>query len=97
MVKISKEEVENIAKLSRISLTEEEKAKYQTELSSILEWVEKLNEVNTNGVQPTGQITGLFNILDSDEVEKCDISREEILKNAPEKKDGFIKVKKVLE
>jgi len=97
MAKISKEQVENIAKLARISLTEEEKVKYQTELSSILDWVEKLNEVDTKDVEPIGQITDLKNVLSEDKVEDYPVPREEILKNAPMKKDGFIKVKKVLD
>ena len=62
-MKLKKSEVEKISDLARINLTEEEKKKFQKELSSILDYVDKLNEVNTDKVEPTYQVTGLRNIL----------------------------------
>jgi len=96
MAKISKKEVEHIAKLARISLSEKEKDKFLKELSSILEFVSKLQEVDTSKIKPLSQITGLENVLEEDKIEECP-RREELLKNIPDKKDGFIKVKKVFE
>jgi len=92
-MKLKKEEVEKIASLARIDLTEEEKKKFQKELSSILDYVDKLNEVDTEGVEPTYQVTGLRNVWREDEVFDCDSKvREGILKNMPDKKDNYLRV-----
>jgi len=96
MVKLTKKEVEHVAKLARLHLTEKEKAKFQKQLSSILDYISQLNQVDTKKVEPIAQITGLFNIFRKDEVEPG-MPREKMLKNAPDKKDGFLKVKAVLE
>lgn len=94
MAKISKKEVEYIARLARIELSEKEKVKFEKELSSILEFVSKLQEVDTKNVEPLSQVTGLENVLEDDEI-KNKPNRDELLKNAPQKQDGFIRVKKV--
>lgn len=97
MTKISKEQVGHIAELARLGLTGEEKTKFSSELSAILDYVENLNKVNTNKIEPTAQVTGLENIMVEDEVKDCNIPREELLKNTPNKKDGFIIVKQVFD
>lgn len=90
------EQVEHIAKLARLELTREEKEMYSSQLSSILDYVKKLNEVNTDGVEETSQVTGLINAMREDEPVKA---REElirdILSNAPDKEEGLFKVKSV--
>jgi len=92
-MKLKKEEVEKIANLARISLSPEEKKKFQGELSSILEFVGQLNEVNTEGVEPTYQVTGLGNVFREDEVFSCDSKiKEEITGNFPDSKDSLLKV-----
>lgn len=92
-MKLKKSEVEKIAALARIELSEEEKKKFQKDLSSILDYVNKLNEVNTDGVEPTYQVTGLRNIWREDEIFDCDSkAREGLLENMPAKKDGLLKV-----
>lgn len=96
MAKISKKEVEHIARLARIDLSKKEKVKFEKELSSILEFVSKLQEVDTKNIEPLSQVTGLENVLKEDLIKKCP-PREELLKNAPQKQNGFIKVKKVFE
>ena len=96
MAKISKEEVEHIAKLARIELKDNGKEKFQKELSSILEFVSQLQKVDTKDIIPISQVTGLDNVLEKDNI-KPSPKREKLLKNAPEKQDGFIKVKKVFE
>ncbi len=97
MAKLSKQQVEHIAALARLGLTETERKKFTTELSSILDYVGKLSKVDTKNIEPIAQITGLSNVMFKDKVKKCELSREELLKNAPEKENGFIKVKQVLE
>ena len=96
MSKISKEEVERIAQLARIELTEKDTEKYKKELSGILDYIEVLNKVDTTSIDPTAQVTGLLNVYEED-VKNPSLDRDEILKNAPDKKDGYIKVKPVLE
>ncbi|PIZ55852.1 Asp-tRNA(Asn)/Glu-tRNA(Gln) amidotransferase GatCAB subunit C [bacterium (Candidatus Torokbacteria) CG_4_10_14_0_2_um_filter_35_8] len=94
MAKLTRKEVEHIAKLSRIELTKEEVEKFRRELSSILDYVEKLKEVDTEKIGPTFQVTGVKNVFRPDEIEKS-LEREKLLDNAPDKDDGYLKVKKV--
>jgi len=97
---ISKEQIEHIAKLARIELTEKEKEKFSTELSSILEYIDKLNQVDTGKIEPISQVTGLKNILRSDESgSKTRDIRDRILRGAPAKNPGgdYFKVPKILE
>lgn len=97
MSKISAGDVKKLAKLARIAITDEEAKKFQTELEAILGYVEQLNEINTEGVEPTSQVTGLINVTRPDEVHNYGVNRESLLKNAPAQKDGYIQVKRVLE
>lgn len=97
MSKISIEKVEEISKLARLELNGAEKEKYREDLSSILVMVEKIDTVDVDNLQVIDQVSGLKNVLRDDEIKKSDLKREELLKNAPETKEGFIKVKKVLE
>lgn len=94
---ITKDEVEHIAHLARLGLTEEEKEKFAQQLSSILDYVEQLKEVDTEGVEPTAQVTGLENIFRSDEIEDSDEIRDKLLKQAPAIEDDLIKTKAVFE
>lgn len=95
---IDKGQVEHIAKLARIELTEKEKGKFSNELSSILDYVDKLNKVDTKNIKPIQQITGLESITRNDEVEKRNSeTRNKILEQAPDKKDNYYKVPKILE
>ena len=100
MSKIDKKQVEHIAELSRINLSDKEKEKFSKELSQILDYFEKLKEVNTENVSPISQVTGIKNVLREDEEEKIekqkrDKRRENILKNVPRKEGEYIKVKSV--
>ena len=97
MAKLSTEEVEHIAKLSRLKLGDEEISKYQEQLSSVLSYVEQLSEVDTDNVEPTANVTGLSNIEREDKVEPSGIAHNDIAKNAPEFKDGFFVVPGVFE
>lgn len=67
-MKLTKQQVQHVAKLARLGLTDAEVAKFQTQLSGILDYVEQLNEVNTDGVPPTAQVTGLLNVTREDKI-----------------------------
>lgn len=94
-MKIDKETVEKIAHLSRLSLAEEEKKKSIQELSEILSFMEKLNEVDVEGVSPLIHLNDEVNVLRED-IEKQELTREEALQNAPLKNEEYFKVSKVI-
>ena len=91
---ITIKDVEHVAKLARLALTEEEKEKFAPQLNAVLEYVDELNEVDTTGIEPMAHSIKISNVMREDEV-KQDFSREEMLKNAPEEEDGFFKVPKI--
>lgn len=97
-MELNKKDIEHIAKLARLELTEAELEKYGTQLSGVLSYIDQLSEVNTNGVEPTAQVTGLENIFRQDVINECeeDIITE-ALNQAPESDGRQIKVKRVLE
>jgi len=91
---ITIKDVEHVAKLARLALTEEEKAKFAPQLNAVLEYVNELNEVDTTGIEPMAHSIKISNVMREDEV-KQEFTREEMLKNAPEEEDGFFKVPKI--
>lgn len=95
-MKISKEMVKHIAMLSRLEFQENEIELYGEQLSRILDYVDKLNEVNTEGVEPTSHVLSLDNVFREDIV-KASLSREEALRNAPDSTDKFFRVPKIIE
>ena len=88
--------VPHIAKLANLNLKKEEEAKFEKQLSEILSYFEKLEEVDTKDVQPTSQVTGLENVTKEDET-KPSLSQDEALSNTKSKHNGLFKVKAVLE
>jgi aspartyl-tRNA(Asn)/glutamyl-tRNA(Gln) amidotransferase subunit C len=96
MSKISKEQVEQIAVLARLELSEAEEKKFQDELSHILDYVETIQKADVKDVEPTANVTGLKNVYREDKKIPSKLARDVILSNAPDKKDGYIKVKSVL-
>lgn len=96
---ITQKDVEHIASLARIELTAEEEKKFEKELSAILDFVEKLNEVDTAGVAPMTGGTGLQNVTREDgQIDKSlEDKFEALVEAAPEKKESWIKVKAVFE
>ena len=97
-MKLKIEQVEHIANLARLDLTKEEKEKFSKQLSSILDYVEKLQEVDTTGVEETSQVTGLKNSVRPDEFnESSDVEIGDILNNAPDKEGNLFKVKSVFD
>ncbi|MDD5692953.1 MAG: Asp-tRNA(Asn)/Glu-tRNA(Gln) amidotransferase subunit GatC [Patescibacteria group bacterium] len=97
MKEISIQQVEDLAKLARLGLTEQEKTSIAKEMTEILNYAQSLNEVNTENVQPTNQVTGLDNVFRIDQKIDSDIPIESRLGNTPSVEDNFIKVKKVLD
>lgn len=95
-MKISEEEVKHIASLAKLNLSEEEVQKYSKDLGEIATFVEKLNEVDVTGVEPTAHILNIKNVFRKDE-NISTFKREEILKNAPSKEAGCISVPRVVE
>ncbi len=93
---ISRKEVEHVANLARLNLTDEEAELYTKQLDDILEFAQKLNELNTENVPPTSHAFDLKNVLREDKVRKS-IEREEALRNAPDSEDGQFKVPPVME
>ncbi len=94
---LDKNETKNIAALARIGVNEEEIEKYRKELSSILDYFKKLDELDTDKTEPIGHITGMKNIYREDQARNFgDLGKKDILCNAPKVKDGYIKVKSVL-
>ena len=75
---LSLDQVKHIAKLARIGISDAEAEKFSKQLSGILEYVELLNEVKTDGVEPTSQVTGLNNVTRKDEVARF-CNKEELL------------------
>ena len=101
---ISKKDVKHIAKLARIELSEQEIKKYEKELSSVLNFVAKLGEVNTNNIKPLTGGTDLKSVFRADEITKEETAVEaraekvaRLVKAAPDHKDGYVKVKAVFE
>ncbi|MBL7722800.1 MAG: Asp-tRNA(Asn)/Glu-tRNA(Gln) amidotransferase subunit GatC [Chitinophagaceae bacterium] len=87
--------VEKLAHLSRLQFNESEKAEIKNDLQRMIGFVEKLNELNLDGVEPLMHMSEEMNVLREDEI-KGSVSREEALKNAPLHDDQFFKVPKVI-
>ena len=93
---ISGKETEHIAKLARLKLTEGEKNKLQKELSAILDYINKLKEVNIEGIEPTSHSVIIKNILRKDEVKNSDSgTKKSLIKQAPAKENNHFRVKPV--
>ena len=91
----SKQEIENIALLARLALGEEEKEKLARQLSSILDYVDKLHELDTEKVEPLVNILALTNVVRIDEIIPGQ-DREKMLQNGPEVEAGYYKVPKIM-
>lgn len=100
MSMLTDKEIEHVAQLARIELSEKEQEKFKKELSSVLDYVNQLNRVNTDGVTPLYQTTGLVNAFRSDESRGAFVMdeklNERLIGQAPSKEERFIKVKTVL-
>ena len=95
-MKITTKEVEYVAKLARLKLTEQEKDLFTQQLDSILDYMGKLNELDTEKVPPTSHVLPLKNVMREDEVKDSHL-QEELLSNAPERDDNFFSVPKIID
>ncbi len=94
---MNKKDLEHVALLARLALSDEELKKYGKQISAILSYIDQLSEVDTTNIEPTAQVTGMENIYRADEIIPWDKSEQSAaLKQAPELEDGQIKVKRVL-
>ena len=93
--KINKEQVKHIANLARIKLSDKEITKFQKQLANIIDYFDLLNEVETEHVDETSQVTGLVNMLRKDEIRDI-LSQKHALQNAPDEKKGYFKTKSPL-
>ncbi|MDD5557214.1 MAG: Asp-tRNA(Asn)/Glu-tRNA(Gln) amidotransferase subunit GatC [bacterium] len=93
---IGRDEVEHVARLARLRLTDEERERFTAQLAAILDYVRKLNEIDTAGVEPTAHVLPLRNVTRPDEV-RPSLEREGVLRLAPRADDGFIMVPRVIE
>lgn len=95
-MKLSREEVDKIALLARLDLSEAERERAANELSQILDHFEQLKELDTDGVEPMSHVMPLVNVLRAD-VPQQGLAREAALQNAPEAAGGMFQVPRVVE
>ena len=95
-MKVDQKEVEHVAMLARIELTEEEKDLYSEQLSTILEFFDRLKELDTEGVPPTSHVVDLVNVYRPDHV-RPGPGVEAVLRNAPDRANRFFRVPKILD
>lgn len=96
MADLSRDDILKLAQLARIALTDDEVEAFSAEFSEILRYVEQLNAVDTAGLEPTSQVTGLTNVLRPDTVIDYGYQPKDLLKNVPAVQDEQIKVKRMI-
>ena len=94
-MKISRQDVEHVALLARLELTEQEIAEYTGQLNAILEYAAVLEQLDTGDVPPTAHAVPLHNVMRTDEV-RLSMSQDKVLQNAPDSEDGFFRVPKIV-
>jgi len=92
---ITKKEVKLVAKLARLGITKKEEEKFSRELSLILNYVEKLKEVDISKTLPTSHSIKIENVMREDKSSKSKVQSSKLLKLAPETKNGYLKVKSI--
>ena len=95
-MKLNRKDVEHVALLSRLELSETELDKFTGQLDAILEYIDVLNQVDTSAVEPMAHVLEIRNVMRADEVQPS-LPREAALQNAPDVEDGFFKVPKIVE
>jgi aspartyl-tRNA(Asn)/glutamyl-tRNA(Gln) amidotransferase subunit C len=91
-----KMDIEKVARLARLDLSEEEKATFGNQLEQILTYMEQLNRLDTTGVEPTSHAIPISNVFREDEV-RPSLPQEEVLGIAPDQEDGHFKVPRIIE
>jgi aspartyl-tRNA(Asn)/glutamyl-tRNA(Gln) amidotransferase subunit C len=95
MTRISEEQVKHVAHLARLAITEDEAKKFTTQLDAIIGFAEQLNELDTSNVEATSHVLDMKNVMREDKPVEG-LPREEVLKNAPDKHDGQVRVPSIL-
>lgn len=95
-MEISGDDVLHIAELARLRLSEKEKETFREQLSGILQYVAKLNDLDTEGIEPTSHVLKLENVFREDST-RPSLDPEQALANAPERAGHFYKVPKIIE
>ncbi|MGH7142451.1 MAG: Asp-tRNA(Asn)/Glu-tRNA(Gln) amidotransferase subunit GatC [Candidatus Saccharimonadales bacterium] len=96
MSKLDREDVLKLARLARLDLNQDEVEEYSRELNAILQYVEQLQTVDTAGLKPTNQVTGLVNVFRDDQPHDYGYKASELLKNVPVVQDNQIKVQRTI-
>ncbi len=96
MAKITRAEVEHVARLARLELTEDEKERMTAQLDAILGYIDTLNALDTGGVEPTTTVIPMMSVMREDVV-RPSLDREEALANAPDREDVFFRVPRIIE
>jgi len=91
-----KMDIEKVARLARLELSEEEKEIFGNQMEQILTYMEQLNRIDTTGVEPTSHAIPIYNVFRDDEV-KLSFPQEEVLAIAPDEEDGHFKVPRIIE
>lgn len=92
---ITKKDVIHVAGLARLGLNDDETEKYEKELNDVLNFMEKLNELDTEGIQPTNHVLDIHNVFRADVVE-ASLDVEDVLANAPDRDDDCFKVPSII-
>jgi aspartyl-tRNA(Asn)/glutamyl-tRNA(Gln) amidotransferase subunit C len=95
-MEITHKEVEHVAKLARLELSEDEKVTFARQLSGILNYMDQLRTLGTTGIEPTATVLPADNIFREDEVQPS-LPRDKALANAPDQAEGFFRVPRILE
>lgn len=93
---IGRAEVEHVARLARLALSDEELERMRAQLSAILHYIDKLKELDVQAVEPTSHAVPLVNVMREDEVEGC-LPREAMMANAPDPAGEFFRVPRIIE
>lgn len=91
---LNKLQIQHVAKLASLSLTDDEEKKYAVQLSAVLDYIDQLDQVDTSGVIPTYNVSGNSTVLASDTIESC-LTQDDALKNSPKEEKGFFVTKGV--
>ena len=93
---IERKDVEHVARLARLALTDAELERMREQLNGILAYIEKLNELDTEEVAPTSHAVPMLNVMRDDEAGPC-LPRDEALANAPDRAGEFFRVPRIIE
>ncbi len=96
MSTITTDDVRHLAQLSNLQLSDDEVTNLQTDLGNILNYIDQLGVLDTSGIEPTYQVTGLENVWRDDVVQQTDVTREKLLGLAPDAAENAVKVPQVL-